>query len=240
MSTENPNTTFSLADLLARQAQLRAWIEQLDTAADDVPSHVADRVRSDYEARLAGLVDQLRAHEGAVRADAERLQDDLQRAREEQERAQDELAEGKLRNRLGEWSSEEWESRRAELERIAAGAGSREEEVRRELARVEDLLFEMGDVAGPEPRLGEPAGDPADFLQDIDRALATPSSPAPPASPVTLVASVTALPPLTAVGGFSEEPDPDTRPTVGIKCPDCGYTNDSTAWYCGVCGVNLS
>jgi hypothetical protein len=248
MSAQQPDPpsgrSSALGDLLARQAQIRAWIEQLDASTDDVPPHVVDRVRGDYETRLAALVEQLREHEAAVRADAERLQDALQLAREEQERAHDELAEGRLRNRLGEWGSDEWATRRAELERIAEDAGAREAELQVELERLDELLFEMGgggepagappppqEPAAREPAVEEAAGEEAveqaptgedfGFLREVDRAMGVEDDVA------------VAVP-------AGEEPEPDTRPTPGIKCPDCGYTNDSTAWYCGVCGVSLT
>ncbi|CAN5611857.1 hypothetical protein BH23GEM8_BH23GEM8_19190 [soil metagenome] len=38
----------------------------------------------------------------------------------------------------------------------------------------------------------------------------------------------------------SEEASEQFRPTPGTKCPECGYTNDPEAWYCGVCGVDLA
>ena len=31
-----------------------------------------------------------------------------------------------------------------------------------------------------------------------------------------------------------------TGPPAGIKCRECGYTNDPTAAFCGVCGVDLA
>ncbi len=34
-------------------------------------------------------------------------------------------------------------------------------------------------------------------------------------------------------------PTEATEPVPGIKCPSCGYTNEATAWYCEVCGVDL-
>ena len=252
---------FDFADLLARQAQLRAWIDQLDAGAEDVPAHVADRVRADYESRLADLVDRLRAHEAAIRSDASRLQDELQGAREERELAQDGLAEGRLRNRLGEWSAEEWESRRTELERVVAGAAAREEELRGELERLEELLFEMDGGAGENT---QPDGDDFGFLRGIDRAMTTEEETLSSGEdtgfdagfdPATLSMdddeeSASGTMPLESaafpVGGtlpLGQEPpgpDPMTRPSSGVKCPDCGYTNDATAWYCGVCGVNLT
>ena len=36
-----------------------------------------------------------------------------------------------------------------------------------------------------------------------------------------------------------EEPGPDTSPKPGLKCPECGYTNDISAWFCGVCGADI-
>ena len=261
MSNEQPDSLprgpFDFSDLLARQAQLRAWIEQLDAGAEDVPSHVADRVRGDYEARLADLVGQLRAHESAIRSDAERLQDELQGAQEERERAQDGLAEGRLRNRLGEWSAAEWDARRTELERVVSAAAAREAELRTELERLEELLFEMEEGSEQDT---QPAGDDYGFLRGIDRAMTVEEGTVPfeedteieggtlsmetdtEAAPGTL--PLGSEPP--GVGGtlpLGREPvgpDPKTRPSSGVKCPDCGYTNDATAWYCGVCGVSLT
>lgn len=31
----------------------------------------------------------------------------------------------------------------------------------------------------------------------------------------------------------------DTAPKPGIKCGECGYTNDVNAWFCGVCGADV-
>lgn len=56
------------------------------------------------------------------------------------------------------------------------------------------------------------------FLEELDRAIAA----------------------TAPTAGSEEEPTEDTRPQPGLKCPDCGYSNDPAAWYCGVCGVDLS
>jgi hypothetical protein len=60
----------------------------------------------------------------------------------------------------------------------------------------------------------------ADFLEELDRALNDESA-SDPAYTLT-------------------EAELDTRPKPGVKCPDCGYTNDPQAWYCGVCGADLN
>ncbi|MEX2570914.1 MAG: hypothetical protein WD737_06385 [Gemmatimonadota bacterium] len=66
--------------------------------------------------------------------------------------------------------------------------------------------------------------EPTSFLTDIDRALADADddegdSPA-------------------AVAG-DDEPDENTAPKPGLKCAECGYTNDLSAWFCGVCGADI-
>lgn len=70
-----------------------------------------------------------------------------------------------------------------------------------------------------------PERDPEDytFLEELDRAIAA-----------------------TAPKGSSngahkdDEASPETRPQPGLKCPACGYSNDASDWYCGVCGVDLA
>ena len=258
MSNDHPESASRapepFTELLARQAQLRAWIEQLD-AADDVPQHVTDRVRADYESRLAALVEQLRSHESAIRADAERLEDALHRASEERQAGEDALAEGRLRHRLGEWSAEEWATRRAELDGAVSAATSREEELRAEMERLQALLFEIGGEAADEDTVaGEDTVADEDtvpdedlgFLRGIDEALTAEEGTLSFGRDTEVEAgtlSMDAAPPVGGTLPMGPPPigaDPKTRPKSGVKCPECGYTNDATAWYCGVCGVSLT
>lgn len=87
-----------------------------------------------------------------------------------------------------------------------------------------DDLLEITNFAAAAEALADevdpqPADDDYAFLQELDRTIAA-----------------------TAPAAESEE-DPEqveaTRPQPGLKCPDCGYSNDPAAWYCGVCGVDL-
>ena len=89
---------------------------------------------------------------------------------------------------------------------------------------VDDDLVEITNFAAAAEALADevdpaPAGDDDyAFLEELDRAIAA-----------------------TAPTGASseEEADAETRPQPGLKCPECGYSNDPAAWYCGVCGVDL-
>ena len=42
----------------------------------------------------------------------------------------------------------------------------------------------------------------------------------------------------TMLAAMAEGHEPDARPKTGVRCKECGYTNDAGAWYCGVCGVS--
>jgi hypothetical protein len=103
---------------------------------------------------------------------------------------------------------------------LDVGAYSAEAEERR---AVEEDLIQITNFAAAAEALADevdpaPADDDYAFLEELDRAIAA-----------------------TAPTGESAEEDTDgkTRPQPGLKCPDCGYSNDPAAWYCGVCGVDL-
>jgi hypothetical protein len=65
--------------------------------------------------------------------------------------------------------------------------------------------------------------DEFEFLKQLDRAIS---------------GSDEAASTVSSLNG--EEDTEQFRPTPGTKCPECGYTNDPEAWYCGVCGVDLA
>lgn len=252
-------------ELLIQQAQLQSWLGNLDEHSADVPARVAARVRGDYQARLDGVVERLAGHQDAIRADLDRLRDELRAAEQRHEETGDELEEYRLRHRIGELDDDAWGERRADLEAQVEVAAAAEAAARGEVRRLEELLeqFEPAPEPDPEPvsdgaaeaelaaPSAEPEPDPAlpaaeaepdpprfawetepqrtapeddlDFLTGLDRAISTPVTP-----PV-------------GVGDASDAGETEeTRPRPGAKCPECGYTNDSTAWYCGVCGVDLA
>jgi hypothetical protein len=108
-----------------------------------------------------------------------------------------------------------------EITTLDVSAYSAETEERR---AVEEDLIEITNFAAAAEALADevdpaPADDDYAFLEELDRAIAA-----------------------TAPTGESdeEEADGNTRPQPGLKCPECGYSNDPAAWYCGVCGVDLA
>jgi hypothetical protein len=250
----------TVAELIEARAQLQSWIARLEELAPEVPAHVARRVLADYEARLDAVVQALADHAEELRRERERLRTDLDDALQRHEESVDALDEGRLRFRVGEVPEEEWEARRPEMEADAEAAAAEAQQLRGALERHQELLDQVdgsapaerihlpevvvadiaslapdedgeeGEEDGGEARdeyeppsdedtLPEPIAELA-FLQVLDRALAEESQD----GPVHVLT----------------ESELEKRPKPGVKCPDCGYTNDASAWYCGVCGVDLS
>lgn len=236
-----------VAALLERRATIERWLARLDDYGTEVSARVTERVRGDYEARLREIGEQLSSREDAVRAELEARIQELTRAEDEHAGAREVLEETLLRQRIGELSPGEWDERRPLLETAVASALERLESLRAETARLETVLAEIvsppvafgtdedDDIplidefdgipvvdldAEPEPDPATPApGNDLAFLEELDRAIAYPT-----------------------LGGAGVPPSDagSTAPRRGAKCPECGYTNDVGAWYCGVCGVDLA
>jgi len=65
------------------------------------------------------------------------------------------------------------------------------------------------------------SSQPVPFLAEIDRALTGTSDDTFQTTPSMSLAAE------------------DTAPKPGLKCGECGYTNDLGAWFCGVCGADV-
>src|SRR5207245_10480169 len=94
-------STVIIQRLLEERRQYEAWLARLNDSADATPGHVRARVRSDYEARLSAVPEELRAHaESARQAIGEKrhLRGELQ---QKETRAGEELTEAELRRAGG-------------------------------------------------------------------------------------------------------------------------------------------
>src|SRR5437868_14040881 len=60
-------STVIIQQLLEERRQYEAWIARLNDSADATPGHVRARVRSDYEARLPAVTEELKAHAESAR-----------------------------------------------------------------------------------------------------------------------------------------------------------------------------
>jgi hypothetical protein len=240
-----------VSTLLEERSTVQGWLDRLEDQRGKVADHILDRVRDDYERRLRDTVDALASHREAVEAELQRAVRIMAEAEREHAHAVDRLEEGKLRNLIGELDHESWAAERARLEEAVGEGAQRENAARTEAARLRELLHHFeeraSDEGGAPPeeevRPGSAAGTTDEqsdaapavspdaappFLAEIDRALSSDKAgshdgddPSAADLPVDDV-------------GFE-----DTAPKPGLKCAECGYTNDLSAWYCGVCGADV-
>jgi hypothetical protein len=241
-----------VAELLERRDQIQGWLRRLEDHGATVSQRVRDRVRSDYEQRLRDTLVALSAHREALHQELAAATDAMAAARATHARAADQLEEETLRKEIGELSAKEWQIRQTRLDEEVRAAAREETDARDRVAQLRELLEQL-DGPEPQPPAGEtPASEsvgggqtrggdahpapgplPAEaaaagagdaFLAEIDRALTADADDHQPLAP----------------------PDPDrengedTAPKPGIKCAECGYTNDLSAWFCGVCGADVA
>src|SRR5216110_2438862 len=101
-------STVIIQRLLEERRQYEAWIARLNDSADATPGHVRARVRSDYEARLAAVTEELKAHAESARQAIEEkryLRGELQK---KEARAAERLTETELRHAVGEYDESQW------------------------------------------------------------------------------------------------------------------------------------
>jgi chromosome segregation ATPase len=247
-------------ELLERRATVQGWLARLGEQTGKVSDRVFDRVRADYERRLQDTLQALASHRDGVRDELDRTTTRFIAAEEAHLRAEEELEEARLRYVIGEIEEGRWSQVEPDLAAAVTAAAEDVVQIRGEADRLRDLLEqleertptptpvfaieialqeeEIVEVTSRPPSASAPLdfdeirsfeeldGDlpeidgladlePDDaFLDRIDRALASPEV-------------------------ESDILSEDTAPKPGIKCAECGYTNDLSAWFCGVCGADI-
>src|SRR2546426_10060442 len=135
--------------LLEERRQYEAWIARLNDSADATPGHVRAQVRADYEARLAAVTEELKAHaENARQAIDEKkhLRGELQK---KEALASDKLTETELRHAVGEYDEEQWSQLHKDV--LAELVSVREDlqSVEADIQKLEELDVLVGGKAAP-------------------------------------------------------------------------------------------
>lgn len=238
-----------LTELLEKRRMIQGWLDRLEEQRSTTSEAVLERVRGDYQGRLQETLDALSTHREAISAQLDEARDRLNKVARERSEAGDALEEGHLRHRIGELDDESWDRERVELEGTIERTHDEETRTEGEIERLQDLLTQLG--GGPQepeieiisdaalfddetrefPDLGETSaslrGGGTGFLSEIDRALEAQDSDGDAEEQDSLVQPE-----------YPGEPT-ETAPRPGLKCPECGYTNDADAWFCGVCGADI-
>src|SRR5690606_37685866 len=220
-------------ELIERRDTIQVWLARLDEQKGKVSERVLVRVRDDYQSRLRETLDALAGHRRVIQEELDRATRRLAEAEEEHQAAVDRLEEMRLRHLIGEIDQDTWSKRETELTAAVETASARETEIRAETRRLTELLDQLderqpaatADVTLTDPPFyaaEEAAGDFGDdedlYLDDENDALVAPAAAASTAPGVDP----------------ADDPLADTAPKPGLKCAECGYTNDLSAWFCGV------
>lgn len=154
-----------LQQLLDERQRFEQWIATLESKRESTPEHVFKRVRADYEQRLATVRDQLTDRTGEIRSAISGLKDRLKQAADQETARTDELHEAELRAVVGEFTPEQWELRKrevqVELKRFADEKKKISDELNQLLLIIEQTTehapAEHGATAPPTPAQQTPA-----------------------------------------------------------------------------------
>lgn len=141
MAQPTSDTDTTIDALLQQRAQYEQWLTRLNATGDKAPPAVRARVRSDYEARLRGVIEQLRGHASAIAEELDRHKGTQAGLDQERHHAEEELAEAEVRHAVGEYSEAEWR-------RISDASGERLNRLRGELRGVGDEIARLAEVQG--------------------------------------------------------------------------------------------
>ncbi len=210
-----------LAELRELQAEFDSTRERLQRAEEEkstVPRRVYERVRAEYDRQLDALRAKMTPLRGAldeVRGDYE---EHLGEANASLETIEEELAEVTFRHRIGEFTDEQLDARRADID-------ERLQKAREEIDQFQSVLEAMDSVT-PAPVHHEPAADPVapSDVAPSDVAPPTPTADVPmKAAPQPAPApppEAQATPPTVAEPAAESSPAAEEAPPTEPAAPD--------------------
>ena len=128
--------------LLTERARFEAWLDQLLAKASKMPPRVVERMRGDYEARLAKVVEELRSRADDLRAEIASLEARLATLEQELGARQDARAEDELRAMVGEYDEGSWQAKSGEHDDGIRRVEGERDRSQAELSRVREMLSE--------------------------------------------------------------------------------------------------
>jgi hypothetical protein len=155
MAKETSDTDTTIEALLQQRAQYEQWLARLDATADKAPPAVRQRVRTDYEARLRSVIEELRGHGATIAEELARHQGSQAQLDGERRQAEEALAEAEIRHAVGEYAEDEWRRIQGESEGRLENLRSQLRSVGAEIARLAEV---QALIAAPARRQEAAAG----------------------------------------------------------------------------------
>jgi hypothetical protein len=169
----------AIEKLLQDRSQYEQWLARL-ASAGNAPDAVRERVRTDYEARLRTVMDELRTHGDTIRADLDRFRSAESELVKQESTAQERIAEAEIRHAVGEFEESKWQAIRDE-------AGKGLDEAREELTKIRAEIARLAEVQGlitaPAPTSAPQVPPPAAPAAAAPTAAPAPSPPRPAPAP---------------------------------------------------------
>ena len=122
--------------LVAERQRYDDWLAALEAKRADTPARVFDRVFGDYVGRRTEVITRLQSHIGDLSTIGSELEHRLGDLETRLSAHEEELAEGMLRNMVGEYDDEQWNGVRQDVESKIAALGEARGVL---LAEVEDV-----------------------------------------------------------------------------------------------------
>jgi hypothetical protein len=259
MAKTTTDTEATIEELLEQRTQYEEWLAKLDASGDKAPPAVRQRVRSDYQARLQQVMEQLRSRAAAISEELERHHASQAELDRERRAAEEALAEAEVRHSVGEYTQDEWrqvnEDSRRQIEQLRSRLRSIGAEITR-LTAIQAAVTEPRSTASapssarppaPRPEVVEQAplvthiAEPMEQPQDQSRFAPKAGRPEPePAAPVDELAFLKSV-------GSEERPvgrrisspgmAAPTAPAVQTAVPSVGKAGVAKTLKCGECGT---
>jgi hypothetical protein len=146
--------------LVAERQRYDDWLAALEAKRADTPPRVFDRVRGDYLARRTDVGTRLQAHVGGLATLGAELEQRLGDLEGRLATHEEELAEGMLRNLVGEYDDDRWDAVRQEIEAKISTLGSERGVLLAEVEDVRALLASAGVVPAIVADVPDPVAAP--------------------------------------------------------------------------------
>ena len=197
----------AIEQLLQERNQYEQWLARLASSGTSAPDAVRAKIRTDYESRLAGVIEQLRSHSATIAEDLTRFRGSQAELEQREAAAQETLAEAEVRHAVGEYEEGQWQGISEAQNRALAEIREELYEVRAEIARLADVQSLVS--AAPPKALETPVPPPAAAHAPEP----APAPAAPPAAPS--VADAPAAPadaPASQAARFAPKPPAPKAP----------------------------
>lgn len=160
----------AIEELLGTRQQLTEWLQKISDAGGDVPGSVRERVRADYEGRLAEVVFSLRGHSETLTSTVDTLRASLGAQNRIREQEEETIAEVELRFHVGEYDETEWTRRHDASQRTLEEALSAISQLTADIARFEEVLGQIHEDVASEASAMTEVVEPESPLSGAERA----------------------------------------------------------------------